>query len=108
MDDPTRRTSLAYERTQLAWWRTGLTALAVSLGVGRILPELDHHAAQWPYVVLGVGFAVYGIALIVYGGVLGSEPRASALGRKQLAAPALFALTGALLGLGTSLLIILS
>ena len=35
-----RRTSLANERTQLAWWRTGLTALAVALAVGRLVPEI--------------------------------------------------------------------
>ena len=29
--DATRRTRLANERTYLAWWRTGLTSLAVSL-----------------------------------------------------------------------------
>lgn len=31
--DASRRTYLAGERTQLAWWRTGLTALAVALGL---------------------------------------------------------------------------
>ena len=34
--DATRRTRLANERTYLAWWRTGLTAFAVSFGAGRI------------------------------------------------------------------------
>jgi putative membrane protein len=38
--DASRRTRLANERTQLAWWRTGLTALAVGLAIGRVLPEL--------------------------------------------------------------------
>ncbi|MFZ1926798.1 MAG: DUF202 domain-containing protein [Solirubrobacteraceae bacterium] len=38
--DPSRRTSLAAERTWLAWWRTGLGASAVALAVGRILPGL--------------------------------------------------------------------
>ena len=28
------------ERTLLAWWRSGLAALAVALGVGRLLPAL--------------------------------------------------------------------
>ncbi len=37
--DATRRTLLASERTELAWWRTGLTALAVALAVGRVIPE---------------------------------------------------------------------
>jgi len=39
--DATRRTRLANERTYLAWWRTGLTALAVSFAVGKLVPELS-------------------------------------------------------------------
>jgi putative membrane protein len=65
--DATRRTYLAGERTQLAWWRTGLTALAVALGVGRVVPELSDKGARWPYVIAGVGFALWGIAAIAYG-----------------------------------------
>jgi putative membrane protein len=65
--DATRRTHLANERTQLAWWRTGLTALAVALGVGRVVPELSESATRWPYVVAGVGFALWGILAIAYG-----------------------------------------
>ena len=62
-----RRTRLAGERTQLAWWRTGLTALAVGVAIGRVVPELDKTATEWPYVVLGLGFALYGAAMIGYG-----------------------------------------
>ena len=40
MADSTRRTRLANERTYLAWWRTGLTTLAVAIGAGKIVPEL--------------------------------------------------------------------
>jgi len=65
--DATRRTHLATERTLLAWWRTGLTALAVALAVGRVVPELGGSADRWPYTVIGIGFALYGIALIAYG-----------------------------------------
>ena len=64
MQDATRRTRLANERTYLAWWRTGLTALAVSLAAGRVVPTLSHKTA-WPYEVVGAGFAVLGIACIV-------------------------------------------
>ena len=60
-------TDLAVERTQLAWWRTGLTALAVGVGIGRIVPDLGHSATHWPYAVLGVAFCVYGLCLIAYG-----------------------------------------
>jgi inner membrane protein YidH len=62
--DATRRTRLANERTYLAWWRTGLTALAVSLATGRIVPTLSHRTA-WPYEVVGAGFALLGIACIL-------------------------------------------
>jgi putative membrane protein len=65
--DATRRTVLANERTALAWWRTGLTSLAVALAVGRIVPELGDASRSWPYTVVGIGFALYGVALIVYG-----------------------------------------
>ncbi len=65
--DATRRTHLASERTELAWWRTGLTALAVAFAVGRIVPGLDDSAVRWPYVAGGICFALYGVAVIAYG-----------------------------------------
>jgi putative membrane protein len=66
VEDATRRTQLANERTYLAWWRTGLTCLAVSFGAGRIVPALGHHT-RWPYAVLGAGFAVLGVAFMALG-----------------------------------------
>ncbi len=63
--DATRRTRLANERTYLAWWRTGLTAFAVSLGAGRLLPALTKGPA-WPYTAVGVGFALLGVAFVGY------------------------------------------
>jgi inner membrane protein YidH len=65
VEDATRRTRLANERTYLAWWRTGLTAFAVALGTGRVVPELAH-ATRWPYEVIGAGFALLGIAFTGY------------------------------------------
>lgn len=64
--DATRRTHLANERTQLAWWRTGLTAVAVGVGLGRIVPELagGDHAL---YAAVGVGYILYGIAFTLAG-----------------------------------------
>jgi putative membrane protein len=62
-----RRTSLAVERTQLAWWRTGLTSLAVAIGVGRVVPELSNSETTWPYAIVGIAFALYGIALFAQG-----------------------------------------
>ena len=64
--DASRRTHLANERTYLAWWRTGLTALAASLAVGRIVPEFAG-GRRWPYEALGAAYAVLGIVLLVYG-----------------------------------------
>lgn len=65
--DATRRTRLASERTELAWWRTGLTALAVALAVSRVVPELSDSSDHWPYLAVGVCFAVYGTAVLAYG-----------------------------------------
>ena len=64
--DATRRTRLANERTYLAWWRGGLTALAVALGVGALLPRLSD-GGRWAFVALGIGFVALAIAFIVYG-----------------------------------------
>ena len=65
LQDATRRTRLANERTYLAWWRSGLTALAVSFGAGRIVPELSG-GASWPYVLIGAGFGALGLAFILF------------------------------------------
>ena len=64
--DATRRTRLANERTYLAWWRTGLTAFAVSLGAGKLVPALTDETA-WPYHVVGFGFALLGVVFVAYG-----------------------------------------
>ena len=65
--DAIRRTRLANERTYLAWWRTGLTALAVSLAAGKVVPDLTKTTSPWPYEALGAGFALLGVACIAYG-----------------------------------------
>jgi putative membrane protein len=65
--DATRRTWLASERTVLAWLRTGLTATAVALGVGKVIPDLKSGGASWPFVALGTGYAVLGVVIVVYG-----------------------------------------
>jgi putative membrane protein len=58
--DATRRTRLANERTYLAWWRTGLTAFAVSIGAGKLVPELSS-GGNWPFTAIGIGFAAVGV-----------------------------------------------
>jgi putative membrane protein len=104
-----RRTSLANERTLLAWWRTGLTALAVALGVGRLLPELAPHSTRWPFVVIGVAFAVYGIALFIYGTRRSGERDPTLLGSPGGTADralAMLTVAGVLLGVASAVLIL--
>jgi len=67
--DAIRRTRLAAERTELAWVRTALTSIAVAVGVGRVVPELSGTTTEWPYLVVGVGWALYSVALFGYGSV---------------------------------------
>ena len=64
--DQARRTSMAAERTWLAWWRTALAASVGALGVGRLAPELLD-VAPWPYVVLGGGYGALAIGLLLAG-----------------------------------------
>jgi inner membrane protein YidH len=108
--DATRRTILAGERTELAWWRTGLTALAVALAVGRVVPGIERSETQWPYVAAGVCFALYGIAVILYGSWRRrSVERALARGEFPEPAPAVHGALAAgavVLGLLTTLLIL--
>jgi putative membrane protein len=107
--DATRRTRLASERTYLAWWRTGLTTLAVSVGTGKIVPELSGETA-WPYEVIGVAFAAVGLALIVFAFVRQRRVE-TALARGEFApfgdrAALLFAICGVLLGVATIVLVV--
>src|SRR5690348_14265166 len=108
--DASRRTYLAGERTQLAWWRTGLTAMAVALGVGRVVPELSKTSSSWPYVVAGVGFALWWIfALGYWTANRNAMEKALREGRFHEASPKpLIALTATAMALGllTALLIL--
>ena len=60
------RTGLAHERTYLAWWRTGLAAIAAGFAVGRVLPEVVG-GTNWPYIALGTVLSASGLAAMVYG-----------------------------------------
>jgi putative membrane protein len=62
----TERTRLANERTYLAWWRTGIAALAAGFAIGRLLPEVVD-GSSWPYVTLGVALLATGVIAIGYG-----------------------------------------
>jgi len=109
--DAPRRTRLAGERTQLAWWRTGLAAFAVGIGVGRVVPMLDPSLTVWPYMLLGVGFVVYGILLIQFGLRRGSHVERAVSQGEETSPGALstnlLGIFGIVLGIGTVLVIIL-
>ena len=64
--DVVQRTSMAAERTWLAWWRTALAATVGALAVGRLAPEVLH-VASWPYVILGAGYAALAVGLLLTG-----------------------------------------
>jgi putative membrane protein len=107
--DATRRTRLATERTYLAWWRTGLTCLAVGFGAGRLVPDLSQ-GTNWPFEVIGVLFALVGVGFIAYGYVRQKQVE-EALVRADYAplddrAAFVFASLGVLLGLATLVLLI--
>jgi putative membrane protein len=107
--DATRRTHLANERTFLAWWRSGLTALGVSLAVGRIIPEFGHQS-RWPYAVLGIAYAVFGLAMLVYGAVRQREVeeavRSGGFSWPERRLVGLFTVLAVGIGLATVLLIV--
>jgi putative membrane protein len=63
--DAARRTRLANERTFLAWWRTGLTSIAVCVGLGRIVPGVAD-VTKWPYELVGAGYGLLGVAFMVF------------------------------------------
>jgi uncharacterized membrane protein YidH (DUF202 family) len=94
--DVTRRTWLAAERTWLAWWRTGVGASAVAIGVGRLVPELTH-GARWPWRVLGIAYGLIAVAVLVLGGIR-QQRTADALRRgsySELSSPLVMWLTAA-------------
>jgi putative membrane protein len=66
VSDALRRTRLANERTYLAWLRSALTALAVAIGAGKIVPGVTD-VASWPFELLGAGFAVLALIFVVGG-----------------------------------------
>jgi putative membrane protein len=61
-----KQTLMSAERTWLTWWRTALVATAGALAVGRVTPQALHVAA-WPYVLLGLGYGVLAVGMIIVG-----------------------------------------
>jgi len=107
--DPTRRTYLAAERTYLAWVRSGLAGFAVSLGVGRLLPSLVR-GPSLPFVLLGIGFGLFGLLLIVFGSVRQRQVRRALEGGdfRAIDDRIVLALTVAGLALGLATLVLVA
>ena len=97
VEDATRRTRLANERTYIAWWRTGLTSLALAIGIGRVAPDVAN-ATPWPYELTGAGFGVLGLGFLAFGFVRARAVE-DALDRGSFA-PLGVALAGALVAAG--------
>ncbi len=110
IEDASRRTHLAAERTWLAWWRTGITAIAAGVGIGRLLPELSGGVA-WPYAIIGAGYAIIGVAMIWYAqarqGRMGRALREGRFEHLENDALRAFTFAGAALGIATVALILL-
>jgi putative membrane protein len=107
--DVWQRTSMAAERTWLAWWRTALTATAGALAVGRFAPELLD-VAPWPYVLLGCGYATLALGLLVFGARRQRQLERSILDGVHTPLPfplvAAFTIGGVLLVISTVLLVV--
>ena len=107
--DVVQRTSMAAERTWLAWWRTALAATVGALGVGRLAPELLHVAA-WPYVVLGTGYAALAVGLLITGAARQRDLERALEGGSpaplSFAAVSVFTIGGVVLALLTIVLVI--
>jgi len=109
VQDASRRTRLAAERTWLAWWRTGLATSAAALAVGRLLPEVAHND-HWVYRALGLGYGALAVAVLVIGAVR-QRRGAAALDRGEyddLSYPLVAWLTAAGIVLGLSTLAVVA
>lgn len=107
--DATRRTHLAGERTYLAWWRTALACFAVSVGIGKLVPELTG-GSSLGYQIVGTGYGVLGLAFLAYGFYRQRlQEAALAEGRFVSFAPRaalVFAVAGIALGLATVVVVL--
>ncbi len=63
-----RRTYFAEERTVLAWWRTGISAAAVAVGLGGIVPHLGGFP-KTRFLLLAAGYGALALFFIVGGTV---------------------------------------
>ncbi len=72
--DASRRTYFAEERTLLAWWRCGIAAAAVALGVGAILPRLGD-VPRGRFIALGIGYGVLALIFVIGGSLRERQSR---------------------------------
>ncbi len=83
----------------------------MAIAVGRVVPDLGDSHTRWPYVVTGIGFALWGILAIGYGSFhQAAVERALEAGRfpRSRGWPvAVLSVSGLGLGLLTALLILL-
>ena len=104
------RTLLASERTYLAWWRTGIAALAAgSRSAGSCLRS--SRATPGRYVALGATLAAAGIFAIVMGSSATELERAIREGREPDSGDMVMlamAVVGVGVGFGCLLLVILA
>ncbi len=107
--DVSRRTWLAAERTWLAWWRTGVAVAAVAIAVGRLLPGLTG-GAQWPYRVLGLGYAALAVAILLIGAwrQLRSTRALQQGAYEPLSSPLVMAMTGAAVALSVLTMVLVA
>ena len=107
--DAARRTRLANERTYLAWWRTGLTSLAVAIGIGKIVPGVSG-VTKWPYEVVGAAYGLLGVAFMLVAHVrvrtVERAVDAGSFARLDERLGTAMLLVGAVLGLATVALVI--
>ena len=82
---PSRRTYFAEERTRLAWWRTGISAAAVALAVGGLLPHVAH-VPRDRFIALGVGYGVLALFFVI-GGTIRARLSRRALDNNAYSAP---------------------
>jgi putative membrane protein len=82
--EASRRTYFAEERTLLAWWRTGIAAAAVALGVGGLVPHLSG-LPRTRFLALGAGYGALALIFVV-GGTIRAARSHRALAKGSYAA----------------------
>jgi putative membrane protein len=109
IDSAPRRTWLAAERTYLAWLRTGLGALGLALAVGRLLPALID-ASHVTFGLLGVGYGVLGIFLLIMAACRAQRTRRALSAQRPLPTDfwAVWVLTAASMALAVATIVLVA